>query len=162
MRKLITRKNAVLFFGVIFFLTVILKIGSMSGYCWKNNLSCSEAYWIFFPVSISIIPAILLIFLESRLFNSWIKFVFSWLIFSWWFIWIHRFGGLLSPGPDGASTLTSFVLFSMSFFLILIKSWEFKALDRGVPVNIWLERFLFVIAFVISILLSIVLYGFIM
>jgi hypothetical protein len=57
--------------------------------------------------------------------------------------------------------LTAFTLLFMSFFLIAIKSWELKALDRGTPVNLWLKWVLFMLAFVASIALSIFFYGFV-
>jgi hypothetical protein len=161
MRKLITRKNAVLFFGVIslvlyFFLSFKIQQGACD--LWLDTC-------IFLLYSIKFFTFFILLFIAHLLFSkkilvSLMKFVFAWSFLSLLFFWIGRNPGFVFPGINGMFFLCSFVLLLMSFFLILIKSWEFKALDRGVPVNIWLERLLFVIAFVISILLSIVLYGF--
>lgn len=134
---------------------------SMFGFFWESDLFSADVFRISLPASAAIlISAALLVFLPGRrMFFSWMKFAFVWALFSWWFIWINRSGGMFSPGPYGSAKLTSMVLVFMSLFLFIIKSWEFKNLDNKTPVQLWLKWFLLALAFCFSVAFSVFAYG---
>ncbi len=153
MEKWVTKKNIIFVTLLVLALSVITDFFNIIKYTIVEPIT---GFFLFILISVLIISPF-----KNIIFSSWIRLLVFVLPLSMGFIWINRDGGMLSPGAEGASIISGMFIFLMSLSLILIKSWELKALDHSAPVNPWLKWLLFVLAFVASIALSIFLYGFI-
>jgi hypothetical protein len=150
MKNWFTKKNL-----AIFALTLSL-IG------WGANklgyIKYSPAHAIIDPALAVLAILLLLYFLREEIFRSWLKFV------AWWIPVgsLLVFTGLGSSGIPGnlfPAQFFAFTIISMSGCLFALKSWELHRIDKGNPPARWVKWPSFLVAFVLSVVLSFYLYG---
>lgn len=159
MKKLLTKKNIVIVFGISALLLAILHPQWVRTLCYDNDLPCVSIWMFLLPFVWGCLPAsVIVYFLRDEIFYSWLKFI------AWW-LPLGSLMAFITSDDSGiignlfSSQFFAFTIISMSGCVFALKSWELHRTDLGNPLAWWIKWPSLVIAFILSIILSAYIYG---